>query len=71
MWADTCAAAPAGVGGIDMCGGSAPERKFATPVDVSAAHSDSSLTLTFGSTQENEDACAQSWGVDDVMVYVR
>lgn len=57
--------------GLNLCGSDAPERKFSAPVDVSTAHSADSVTVTFGSTQQSDDACAQSWGVDDVMLYVR
>lgn len=71
MWADTCDALPSGLTGLNVCGGDAPERKLSAPVDVTLAHTSDVLELTFGSTQFAEDACQQSWGIDDVMVYIR
>eukprot|EP01006_Ploeotia_vitrea_P021103 TRINITY_DN53441_c0_g1_i1.p2 TRINITY_DN53441_c0_g1~~TRINITY_DN53441_c0_g1_i1.p2 ORF type:complete len:306 (+),score=110.57 TRINITY_DN53441_c0_g1_i1:64-918(+) len=60
--------------GIDMCGSKFyNEKRMSIPVDVSQDHTDSFLQVSFGSTglHENEDPCQRSFGVDDVMVYVR
>jgi hypothetical protein len=59
--------------GIHMCGSEQyPERKMSTPIDVTMPHSDSFLQVAFGSTGDaKQDPCERSFGVDDVMVYVR
>jgi hypothetical protein len=42
------------------------------PVEAVQAHSASFLDVTFGSTGSSEQSpCERSFGVDDVMVYVR
>jgi len=56
--------------GVNLCCGTAPESKFSVPIDVTMPHSDSSLTLTFGSTLTGSPM-DQSWGVSDVQVFVR
>lgn len=60
--------------GIEMCGSSKfKETKFSAPVEVSQAHTNSMLEVSFGSTShdENDDPCSRSFGVDDVMIYVK
>jgi len=73
VWADhSRAMAPAA--GIEMCGSKQfPERKMSIPIDVTLPHAASLLEVSFGSKglSEHEDPCARSFGVDDVMVYVR
>jgi len=63
--------------GLEMCGSKDfAERRMSIPVDVTLPHSASFLEMTFGSkalsvNRGKEDACNRSFGVDDVMVYVR
>jgi hypothetical protein len=56
--------------GIDICGGDSNDPAFNIPIDVVIPHNQSEITLTFGSTLE-KDPCNQSFGIDDVMIYVR
>jgi len=54
--------------GINVCGEDTPDR-IGRAVQVIVQHSDSSLTLGFGSTLTG-DPCLASWGIDDVRVYI-
>lgn len=61
--------------GINLCGGAAPEGRFSQRIDVTLPHTcvaDEPCTLTvgFGSTLATSPTDA-SWGVSDVMIYVR
>jgi hypothetical protein len=57
---------------MNVCGSPAPDLALGTSVDVSRRHSSRVLEVVFGTTlQQGADACAQSWGVDDVQIYVR
>merc|ERR1711998_80126 len=56
--------------GIQLCGASIPESKFAVPIDVVIPHDAETLTLAFGSTL-SRPATEQSWAVSDIQVYVR
>jgi len=56
--------------GIQLCGASIPESKFAVPIDVVIPHEAETLTLAFGSTL-SRPATEQSWAVSDIQVYVR
>jgi len=61
--------------GVSICGNPAPESKFSVPIDVVLPHSCTSsssctLTVTFGSTLTLAPT-EQSWGVSDVMIYIR
>lgn len=55
--------------GINIAGNESPERKFGTPVDVIVPHTASSVLLAFGSNLD-QDACDESFGIDDVSVHV-
>lgn len=59
--------------GIDVCGGSHPESRVGISMDVSVAHSSGSpVKISFGSTgSESDDPCKRSFGVDDVLIYVK
>lgn len=61
--------------GFNFCGNAAPESRFAIPIDVILPHecsssADCTLHVTFGSTLKG-DATKQSFGVSDVMVFVK
>lgn len=59
--------------GVNICGSAAPESRFSNAIDVSMAHdctSACSLEVEFGSTLVGS-ATEQSWGVSDIMLYVR
>jgi len=79
VWSDRSRASQGARDGLDMCGSTEfPERRMSIPIDVTLPHSDSFLEVSFGSTalarnqqQHREDPCRRSFGVDDVMVYVR
>lgn len=76
LWTHTTPASPA-AGGINMCGNPAfPEHRFSTPIDVVLSHTEKDVTVSFGLEGHNDaqaarSACERSYGVDDVMVYVR
>jgi len=54
--------------GISVCGEDTSDR-LGRAVQVITQHSDSSITLTFGSTITG-DSCLVSWGIDDVRIYI-
>jgi len=56
--------------GIDICGGDFNDPAFNIPVDVTVPHSQNEVKVTFGSTLD-EEPCNESFGIDDVMIYVR
>lgn len=57
---------------LNICGGDAADLALGQMVDISKQHSADTLTLEFGTTLgEHVDACEQSWGIDDVQVFVR
>jgi hypothetical protein len=57
---------------LNICGGDAADLALGQMVDISKQHSADTLTLEFGTTLgEHIDACEQSWGIDDVQVFVR
>lgn len=59
--------------GVNICGSPAPESKFGIAIDVTSPHScveSCSLKVSFGSTLVGS-ASEQSWGVSDIMIYVR
>jgi hypothetical protein len=56
--------------GIQICGASIPESKFAVPIDVVIPHETDSLTVAFGSTLSRPPT-EQSWGISDFQIYIR
>lgn len=59
--------------GINICGAASPESRFSIPIDVVMPHectSTCSLSVAFGSTLVGS-ATEQSWGVSDIMIYIR
>jgi hypothetical protein len=73
VWSDRAQRAAPGQG-LQMCGSAKyPETRMSLPVDVVQSHSASFLEVSFGShgLDPAQDPCERSFGVDDVMVYVR
>eukprot|EP00753_Platysulcus_tardus_P010906 PLAT3142.1.p2 GENE.PLAT3142.1~~PLAT3142.1.p2 ORF type:complete len:294 (-),score=119.95 PLAT3142.1:255-1136(-) len=70
VWADSCGAAASPTTSMNLCGSDAPERRLSVPIDVTLPHTEETVKVAFGSTLTG-DACQQSWGVDDVAIYVR
>lgn len=57
---------------LNICGDDAPDLALGQMVDVSKQHNADTLTLEFGTTlSDRVDACTQSWGIDDIQVFVR
>ena len=69
VWADTYRAGQAS-SAINMCGARYGEAKFLVPIDVVIPHSSDSVTLTFGTTLD-QDPCDESWGVSKLHLLVR
>jgi hypothetical protein len=67
-WVDTPGA---NTGKINVCGSDAPEAALSQLVDIVMAHTASEVTVDFGALMSETDACRQSWGVDDVEIYVK
>ena len=67
-WVDTPGSNP---GNINVCGSDAPEAALSQLVDIVMAHTGSDVTVDFGALMTEKDACRQSWGVDDVEIYVK
>merc|ERR1712072_915111 len=58
--------------GVNVCGAAHPDRKFAAPIDVTMQHTGDNVEVKFGTTMDSStDSCQQSWGVDDVTIYVK
>jgi len=72
-------------GGLQLCGSAEyPESRLSSPIDVSIAHSGSSVSIAFGAhstasatgairslADEHANACVRSFGIDDVSIYIR
>jgi hypothetical protein len=56
--------------GINICGGEFNDPAFNIPIDVTVPHKTPEAKITFGTTLD-EEPCNESFGVDDVMIYVR
>ena len=41
-----------------------------SPIDVSIPHSDDKVMISFGTTLKRH-ACDESFGIDDVMIYIK
>ena len=57
--------------GLNVCGGDHPDAKIGAPIDITMPHTGASVELTFGAMLKGKDPCDASFGVDNVMVYVR
>lgn len=69
VWVDSYRAGQAS-SAINMCGGRYGEAKFQVPIDVSIPHTSDTLTLTFGTTLD-QDPCDESWGISKLQLLVR
>lgn len=56
--------------GINFCGGKDNDAAFNLPIDAYVNHDSQEIEITFGSTLQ-KDPCEASFGVDDVMIYVK
>ncbi len=56
--------------GMNICGGKENDAAFNVPIDAYVNHDGKEIEVTFGSTLE-KDPCDASFGVDDVMIYVK
>jgi len=57
------------VNSINICGATYGEGRFAVPIEVYIPHTSDSITVTFGSTVD-QDPCDQSWGISNLSVYI-
>jgi len=74
VWAEQSRKPLAAGHGLEMCGSPEyPELRMSIPLDVTQPHSESFIEVSFGSSSfsSREDPCSRSFGVDDVMLYVR
>ena len=55
---------------MDICGGSDSDPRFAMLIDYTLPHTATDIKLTFG-TSLKKNACDASFGVDDVMIYIK
>ncbi|CAG9314398.1 unnamed protein product [Blepharisma stoltei] len=56
--------------GINICGAHHAEGKFSSDIEVNLPHSDSSLSVVFGTTLD-QDPCDESWGVSSFEIFIR
>jgi len=70
VWTDTNDVRGMHPNALNACGGDHPDLKMSVPIDVTVPHTGSSITVSFGSSLD-EHPCNESFGVDDVMVFVR
>jgi len=57
-------------GSINICGQGTPDPAYNIPIDVTIPHTDDRIKITFGSSL-SKDSCLASYGVDDIMIYVK
>lgn len=69
-WADSYNHAEVVGKGINICGNETPEGRYMRNIDVTIPHTGSAFDLTFGATTD-EHACDESYGVDNIMIFVR
>ena len=66
---------------MDICGNKYPDPKFAmlllfstlnifSPIDITIPHTEETVQVTFGTTL-NKHPCLASFGIDDVMIFVK
>jgi len=56
--------------GVNICGGDYNDPAYNIPIDVTVPHDKAEVKVSFGSTLD-EDACNESFGIDDVMIYLK
>jgi len=57
------------VNSINICGATYGEGRFGVPIDYYLPHTSDSITVTFGSTAD-QDPAEQSWGISNLSIYV-
>lgn len=57
--------------GVNVCGGTTPDDKFSSLIDVVLPHSAASIKLGFGSTMTIDDPMDASWGISALELYVK
>jgi len=62
--------APSSPSAIDFGGDSTPDPKYNALIDVTMAHQSSTISLEFGSSLKS-DPCVASYGIDDVIIFVK
>eukprot|EP00743_Colponemidia_sp_Colp-15_P000137 GILK01000157.1.p1 GENE.GILK01000157.1~~GILK01000157.1.p1 ORF type:complete len:350 (-),score=47.11 GILK01000157.1:242-1219(-) len=58
------------VNAINICGNHHTEGRFSSPIDLVIPHTDEEVTVTFGSTLD-QDPCDESFGISGFQLYVR
>ena len=62
VWADSNDASDMHPHALNICGGSHPDRRFSTPIDVTFPHTGDYVEISFGATLD-EHPCNESFGV--------
>jgi hypothetical protein len=70
VWSDIHDAQSVNTNALNICGGPTHEGKFAVPIDVTIAHTSSSIGVLFGSTLK-KPATEASWGISSLQIYIR
>jgi len=69
VWAESYELPPAAEG-VNLCGGDAPENRFAVAIDAGVPHNSTVANILFGATLDAA-ATHASWGVSDLQLFLR
>ena len=69
VWAESYTLPPAAEG-VNLCGGDAPENRFAVAIDAVVPHNSTVANILFGATLDAA-ATHASWGVSDLQLFLR
>ena len=69
VWAESYTLPPAAEG-VNLCGGDAPENRFAVAIDAVVPHNSTVANILFGATL-GAAATHASWGVSDLQLFLR
>ena len=69
VWAESYTLPPAAEG-VNLCGGDAPENRFAVAIDAVVPHNSTVANILFGATLD-APATHASWGVSDLQLFLR
>ena len=69
VWAESYTLPPAAEG-VNLCGGDAPENRFAVAIDAVVPHNSTVANILFGTTLD-APATHASWGVSDLQLFLR
>ena len=61
---------PPAAEGVNLCGGDAPENRFAVAIDAVVPHNSTVANILFGATLD-APATHASWGVSDLQLFLR